>query len=482
MNTYYNIGNNIDADPTGVRVLGAARRCWDSAADFRERRHRFKRFTYGDQWSDLTKATDGRIVTEGELAAETGKKPLSNNLIRRLVKCVVGRFRDMAAEQSVISGADTAACADAADLEELDSRLLEEFLISGCAVQRVSTVRCAGRSAAVDNVSPERFFINAISDPRGNDTRIVGMLHDYSPAELAMLFANGDYRRSDALRTLYRGMEPHNDSFGRLGSDGYPVSFLQAPDGRCRVIEAWTLEAVETFRLHDPLTATLREIGRSEVAAAEQENQRRAEKGIPPVKIAWDMSTRWVGRWLAPDGTTLRRVTAPAGRSHPFAVKLYPLTDGEVHSLVEDVIDQQIYVNRLITLIDHVINVSAKGVLLFPAQQKMKNMDWAEIGRIWATPGSVLPLNSGLAHLMPQQVSGNAGDCGARELLALQLKMFEDVSGVTNALMGKPSNSGSVGAERFEAEVRNATVAIGDMMRTFLHFRTMRDRLLDEWL
>ena len=52
-------------------------------------------------------------------------------------------------------------------------------------------------------------------------------------------------------------------------------------------------------------------------------------------------------------------------RSHPFVFKLYPLTDGEVHSMVEDVIDQQKYVNRLITLVDHIMGASAKGALLY---------------------------------------------------------------------------------------------------------------------
>ena len=43
--------------------------------------------------------------------------------------------------------------------------------------------------------------------------------------------------------------------------------------------------------------------------------------------------------------------------------KAYPFIDGEIHSFVADVIDQQRYTNRLITLNDWVIRASAKGVL-----------------------------------------------------------------------------------------------------------------------
>lgn len=56
--------------------------------------------------------------------------------------------------------------------------------------------------------------------------------------------------------------------------------------------------------------------------------------------------------------------------------------------------------------------------------------------------------------------------------------MFEEVSGVAGALMGRSPDSGNVGAARYETEARNAAVSISDMLRTFDHFRLMRDRKL----
>lgn len=85
------------------------------------------------------------------------------------------------------------------------------------------------------------------------------------------------------------------------------------------------------------------------------------------VETYWDIVTTWHCRWFSPMGDLLTEYESPFGhKEHPFVMKFYPLTDGEVHSLVEDVIDQQKYVNRLITLVDHILSASAKGVLLFP--------------------------------------------------------------------------------------------------------------------
>ena len=109
-------------------LLKSAYKAWSSASDFRARRLRYKKYTYGKQWCD-TVFHQGHYVEEWQLIEANGKKPLTNNLIRQIVKTVIGRFRAMAEENGLYDGGD-AFIADNA-LPELDSRLLEEFLISG---------------------------------------------------------------------------------------------------------------------------------------------------------------------------------------------------------------------------------------------------------------------------------------------------------------------------------------------------------------
>lgn len=322
-------------------VLEAARDAYAAQGDLRRRRMRYKRFTYGDQWGDIVRDSRGALVREGDLMAAGGRPPLTNNLIRRLVKTIVGRWRTMAVESRRYDA--PALYARLNSLAELDARMLEEFLISGCAIQRVSRENRvpAGSAVWVDNVSPR--------DSSGED-------------------------------------------------------FARARSGYCRVIEIWTLDSAV------------------------------APSGV-------DISMGWHCRWMLPDGTLLDQYHSPFGHgSHPFAVKFYPLTDGEVHSFVEDVVEQQKYINRLVVLIDKMMGASAKGVLLFPMAQKSPLVSWEEIAERWSRTDGVIPV-MGRGETLPTQIAGTGADAGAHRLLSLELKLFEDVSGVSNALLGQSSNA-----------------------------------------
>ena len=160
--------------------------------------------------------------------------------------------------------------------------------------------------------------------------------------------------------------------------------------------------------------------------------------------------------------------------SHPFVTKFYPLTDGEVHSFVEDVIDQQKYVNRLITLIDHIMGASAKGVLLFPDNALPNGFSWSDIRRVWSSTNGIIPYSPHPSGEAPQQISSNATDIGAYDMLQIQMKLFEDISGVNNALQGKLSSS-TIGADTFRQQIDNATIALADIFDTFNAFRSDRN-------
>ena len=456
-------------------LLEAAHAAWERMAPLRQRRDRFRRFTYGDQWGDLVRDRRGRMVTEKEAATRAGREPLTNNLIRRLVKAVIGRFRmERAQNPDLLSEADPEGFNR---LDELDARTLEEFLISGMAIHRICREkRMAHAGVWADNISPDRFFVNAFTDIRGCDLEMAGCLRDMSLPEVIMRFSGGSPERAAQLRTLYAESARPGDVFGGItqATDG---GFFHAPEGRCRVIEIWTLESCERLRCHDPLTATLSHLPVSDAARLRRLNASRRRQKLPTVESRWEVVTLWHCRCLAPDGTLLDSYDSPlADGSLPFAIKMYPLVGGEVHSLVEDVIDQQKYVNRLISLMDHIMGASAKGALLFPAQCRVDKFDWDVYANIWAEPGAIIPYR---AHdgVEPHQLSAPATDIGARDMLQTQIQLFEDISGVNSAIMGK-NLSGAVGAQRYEAEMRNSAVSILDLMQTFTDFITTRNRLL----
>ena len=210
------------------------------------------------------------------------------------------------------------------------------------------------------------------------------------------------------------------------------MSFLTPSDrSLCRVIEVWTLEL---------------------------------DKRKGPV---------WKCRYYAADGTLIDETLSPFGhRSHPFTVSFYPLTDGEVHPFIEDVIDQQRHINLLIAGIDQVLTHSAKGVLLFPTDALPPGININQAAEIWGRPGGVIPINPNATRL-PTELTAPGRSEGATQLLELELKLFQQISGVTNALQGQ-APAGMTSASLYESQVRNSAVALLDIFETFNSFRAQR--------
>lgn len=427
-------------------TLERAYHAWMGAADFRASRDRQKRYTFGDQWIDRVDDHTGHMVTEYELLLREGRRPLTNNLLRRMVKTIVGIYRRRAAEAGAY---DTAPDSPDAlnQLDELDARLLEEFVISGCAVQRVADEHRLGRYGVwVDNVDPRRFFCNRFADPRGHDIDFVGMLHDMSLPQLVNRFARGSAARAQHLQQMLAAAD--GDSAASMAESllgiNHPdaIAFFSARPGHLRVVETWTLAPKPTH------------------------NRGRLR-----------MNMQWLCRWLAPDGTVLDEYASDfAHRSHPFVVKLYPLVDGEVHSFVEDVIDQQRTINRHLVLADSILATSAKGTLLFPVDQLVKGISLDDVARLWSRPDSVIPV-AGRGQDMPSQVVTNSGASPAYSMLDLHMRLFDKTTGITDTLLGQNVSS-ATGANLYNAQVQNSSTLLADLLDSFASFTTARNAKL----
>lgn len=478
-----------DAAKADAAVFAAAYDAWCGGAELRSSRTRYKDFTYGRQWGDMVESPSGHMMTEGEYSRLCGRTPQTNNIIRQLVKTIVGRFRASLRERA--GGAvDTLTCHGISlqngglaemrrvnALDELDARMLEEFLISGCAVQKVVCERRLHDSHErvwVDNVSPSRIFVNRFRDPRGWDIELVGMLHDISLTEAVMRFSHGDEtRRCDIVRAFASVDVPSGIGSSQLGGGESP-DFHLASEGRCRVIEVWTLESREVLRLSDPSRDGELMVDVAEAGRVERINRQRVRQGKPLIEPHHDTTLVWRFRFFAPDGTLLDSGLSPyAHGSHPFVVKFFPMTDGEVHSFVEDVVDQQRHVNRLLTLIDHIMTFSAKGVLLYPVTAKPKEYTWERIVSEWSCCNGVVPYQPAGEH-KPTQVVSNGADAGAHKLLSLELQLLDRISGVSGALRGDNPNTNE-GAAMYESRVENSMIALLDVIDSFNSFRADRD-------
>ena len=453
-------------------VLHAAYQAWMNAAALRQARLRNKRFTYGDQWGDLVKDHEGRVMTEGEHLANQGCQSITNNLIRQLVKTIVGRFRSQ-----YIKGEDKqpqpalSQVAQENELDELDSRALEEFLISGCCIQRMETCHEPGgdQQIKVYNVNLNRLFTGTMNDTRAWDCELIGQLHDLNIAQLLRRVAGNNQRKAAWVRRLYTdGAESRLADFTtRLGADSQQgTDFWHAPDGKCRAIEVWTLESREVAVCHNRRNGTL---------TVEPASAASRLKSSPDITTRWDIATVWHCRWFSPMGDLLCEYDSPwAHGSHPFVLKFYPLTDGEVHAVVEDIIDTQKHVNRLISLLDQVMRSTAKGVLLFPETALPDGWTWEDARRCWSSASGLLPYNPRFSEAKPEQVSTNGTNIGAYQMIELQMRLFEEISGVSGALQGKEPTVISANAYQLQSE--NANIALSDVFDTFQAFRRQRDR------
>lgn len=484
-------------DRRAFDILMEAQHYWNQMEDFRKDRERNKRYTYGFQWDDKI-CVDGETMTEEEYIKRQGNVPLKNNLIRRLVKSVLGVYRSQSKEPTCTARdrdeqklGETMSTILQCNMQlnrmtEVYARTMEELLISGFIVHRKSYGWRNGKEDCwTDYVQPNNFFIdNNMRDFRGWDVSVLGEIHDISFGQLCEQFASSpeDYRR---LRDIYKWaakkeyIASYAERFGYSRLENYDFLFTGEP-GRCRVIEVWRKEQKPRYRCHDYQNGDIFKIDVKDyqkcVVAVNDERIEMAksvgmpEEEVPLIKATWFIDDYWYFYYLSPFGDILKEGETPYEHdSHPYVFKAYPFIDGEIHSFVSDVIDQQRYTNRLITLYDWIMRASAKGVLMMPDDCLPDGVSIDDIAEGWAEFNGVIVYKPSKSGRVPEQVANNSTNIGITELLNIQLKFFEDISGVTGALQGKPGFSGE-SAAHFQQQTQNATTTLLDLLECFSGF------------
>ena len=217
---------------------------------------------------------------------------------------------------------------------------------------------------------------------------------------------------------------------------------MPANQDMCRVIEIWKLESREVLNCHDFRSGEYYHIPVTGAEDINKENRKRVHEartsGQPEetaqlIETEWSIMQTWRYRFFSPLGDLLDEGETPYWHGeHPYVFKLYPLIDGEVHAFVEDVIDEWTKYN---------------GIILFRPR-----------------PGSP----------MPQQIAVNATQVGAYEMLSLQMRLFEDISGVHGAIQGKAAQSGTP-ASLYAQQIQYSSTNLLDLFESFKTFREDRD-------
>ena len=482
----------------GLDVLMQAQRAWENLEVFRRERERNKRYTYGYQWDDKI-TVDGKTMTEEEYIKKEGNIPLKNNIIRRLVKTTLGVYRSQDKEPTCTArDRDEQTLGETMStilqynmqlnrMNDLYARTMEDFLIGGLVAHRKWFGWRNGKCDCwTDYVQPNNFFIDGnMRDLRGWDVSLIGEVHDLSFDEVCEAFAESPQDVSK-LRDIYHtslrlrnaGLNVNYFGTSRDRNNGYDFLFPE-DQSRCRVIEVWRKESKPRYRCHDYNNGQLFKCEEEDLQELVlDENKARIEQGvsagmnkddIPLIQYKWFMDDYWYYYYLSPQGDIMKEGETPyAHGSHPYVFKAYPFIDGEIHSFVADVIDQQRYINRLITMHDWILRSSAKGVLIFPEDCLPKGVDPNDILDEWGRVNSVIFTRKG-AQQLPQQIASNATNIGISELLAMELKLVEDISGVHGAVQGKPGYSGQSGS-LYAQQTQNATMSLLDMLECFSGF------------
>lgn len=497
----------IEKRAQNLELLEECRRLYDALAPFRRKRKRAKDFAFGEQWNDVIIDPDDpcgeKRITEAEYYRRQGQQPLSNNLIRKVVKSALGMVRGNKRESIAVSRDHNEAnlgdmlsvalqyAYQINEANELDARNFEEALCSGMAIASVRYRYNKERQSFdvwMGNENPARVFFNGdVQDIRMGDLRIIGFVRDYTMNDLLADFAN-NIEEAERLKTLYN--RPMNTNIegnpaldARYGAEA--IDFYVTNDiGKVRVIEVWRLESKQRLRLHDTLKGETQVTEVEDKERIDAENQRRAEEHIkaggnadeaPLINYEWFVDEYWVGHYLSPWGDELLTVETPfEHKSHPYVLRIYPLFDGEPHSFVEDIIPQQKYINRYITMMDFIRRASAKGALFYPINLVPEGVSRNEIASAWTRPNSVFFVDMKPGEAMPQQISATANTAGDVEMLNIQMQLLEDISGVHSAMMGKTASS-STPAALYAQEAQNASNNLLDMVNWFYSFVKARD-------
>lgn len=475
---------------------------WINLSKFREDRDRSLRYVYGDQWSDQI-LYKGRYITEKNYIQSKGNIPLVNNVMRGLVNSVTGVYAKQDTEpvcfarnrddQSIGNMMTTTLQCNwqVNKMHDLLLSIFEEFLISGAAISRESyEYRDDLLDEYTDGVNPYYIAWEGGSDPRHTDIRLIGQLHDMDYNSLISNFVNKETGLTvEDIRDLYFSSDGNRiTEFGEASLNGVNdkndinnVSFYNPSNkNEFRVYEIWTKEIKKRIRCWDVNSGERYKIELNQLNEIKEENRKRIEAGakfgIPADEISLIeteefIDNYWYYNFLTPSGHILYEGETPyEHKSHPYTIKLYPFVNGEVHSFTSTFIDQQRYINRLITLNDFILRTSAKGVTLVPEDCIPDDMSPEEFAEKWTSvDGLIIYKPKTGSNLKPEIFHNNSTNIGINEMLQLQLGLIDRISNVTGALQGKQAASGT-SAARYGMEAQNATTSLAAILKKFTSF------------
>lgn len=496
---------------SAVEFLNECAACWNSLEEARRKLRRSLMYSYGDQWGDYVTDPDTFAqITEGELIKKNGKVPLKNNMIAPILSNIDGQLRQnlmrpvcVARDQSESKVGEMMSVAieyvhDINELEELDSDSMRMLLNGGMTAQRIEygiNPAKAKRDVWVYGVNPSRLFFNSnIEDVRMWNLTCIGELFDMQLDDILAHFGTTPQKK-EIIRNIYGPASLSSNYINRAvqGDESRNLSFYTASrSSLCRVILGWKLESRDAYLWNDEKSGTWGYLPYNNESREimDRENERRRNEALATgeggddnlLLVDYKFATEryWYYRYMAPDGYVLQEGRSPYWHGeHNYIIHLFPLVQGRLGNFVEQFIDQQRVINRTATLIDFIRSTSSKGVLVVD-DDAFESMSREEIIDEYVRYNGVLfvKLKPGQSiDGVVRQYNSSAAIAGDFELLNLQLRLINEISGVNSAMQGQAPKSGTP-AMLYAQQVQNSSLNLKGLFDGFKTFRRRRDTKL----
>lgn len=503
-------GVEVKEPAAAIDFLNECAACWNALDEARRKLRRSLMYSYGDQWGDFVRDPDtGQMITEGDLIKKNGKVPLKNNMIAPILSNIDGQMRQnllrpvcIARDQKESRVGEMVSIAieyvhDINEMEEIDSDTMRLLLNGGMAAQRVEygvNPAKGQKDVWVYAVNPSRLFFNTyLEDVRMWDLTCVGELFDM-PLEQVLAHFGRTPGEKERIKELYSATTPaHSEVSRAMQGDEANSLFFYTPSRSdlCRVILGWKLESRDAYLWNDSAKGTWGYLPYTDESKSEldAENNRRIAEGkaagtheedILLVDYSFATERYWYYRYMTPYGDILQEGRSPYWHGeHNYVLHLYPLVQGKLGNFVEQFIDQQRAINRTATLIDFIRGTSSKGVLVVD-DDAFESMSREEVIDEYVRYNGVLfvKLKPGQSiDGVVRQYNSGAAVAGDFELLNLQLKLINEISGVNSAMQGQAPRAGTP-ASLYAQQVQNSSLNLKGLFDSFRNFRRRRDMKL----
>ena len=495
----------IGSDKSDMQLLEYCHTLWNNLADARQRRARAMRMVYGDQWADII-TVKGKTMTQRDYITSVGNVALQTNQLKKIVQTIAGVYvkqnneptcKARAREEQIYGELMTTALQTNWQMNDMplviDHNILEVLIGGFTAVRETYEYRDGELESWTDTCHPNyMFFDSNLKDPRYKDMEVIGEIHDIPFGRFCEKFAKSredvekfaQWYATESSPMYSKIMEDVNDKH-----DESTMTFFTPKDrSLCRVFEVWRKESRDRYRVHDENSGELYVINADDhdsIRNIEQENKRRkelasrqgwSENEIPLIhyKENFFVDTYWYGRFMTPTGEILWEGASPyEGRRHPYSLLILPMTDGKIVSYLSDAIDQNIAINRMLTLHDWMMRAGLKGVTYVPADMIPDDMTEEDFAEQFTTIDGVVFYKPKGHGLKPETFYGHTGTLNLAEIVKMMSDLMESSVSVNAAIRGENVKSGTAAALYAQQTENSATPIASLMMRIGVFIKHM---------